>query len=351
MLHSYAKLLEIQAWHGFYPDGVCRVLRIEPTAPSGRWLSELRMRMHPLPGGLAVYGLRRADGSSEIPLPDPLDLLFAVKVQDPSFHNFTELPALPNGAVYLYLPVDSRVPLQLHRAAVTAGALPKLQEPNRAGSVRLTLLGRSGQVLGEEMATVVAGEVQPRLSLAGHPEGLYRLESSGEDSRWIYLHARARPSWFALVRMRFAAGELSPAEARIHRIELTARAVLWDYRVIVRRPEADSASTYQIVHQPAVNRGRDAGSEDEPLHFSAPEEWVMADGRRMLRFVSVTAGNPWEPARIPFSELPRGGITLERTKAPNPGRPNEETSAPAVIVANLPNPSPKQFEPIVTVHI
>jgi hypothetical protein len=102
---TYLPLLSVEAGHGYFSDGACRDLELQPTAASAARLAHCGCLLRPLPGGLAVA----CDGDSLDALrlqaadpDDPFCVDLLARSHDPLFANYTEAPP-PDGTAGVML--------------------------------------------------------------------------------------------------------------------------------------------------------------------------------------------------------------------------------------------------------
>ncbi|MEL6865371.1 MAG: hypothetical protein AAFP19_13175 [Bacteroidota bacterium] len=104
MTISYAKLFEVRILHTYYSENQSPDFELVPTQKSVQILRNLRLKMRPLNNGLAVYApISNSDLLLEFPfeLTDQIVFSFELKLTNPHFLNFTNLPLdLANNIIY-----------------------------------------------------------------------------------------------------------------------------------------------------------------------------------------------------------------------------------------------------------
>jgi hypothetical protein len=119
-MKKYLPLLTLDLSHGYYRDGCCSGLRIEPTLATQRLLANYRCVFRSLPGGAQIVVATEA-GRSWIPLSAGMRFGFRLVLQDPDFGLYTDLSALSAETAPCY--INSQVSVSTP-VALTLGSHP-----------------------------------------------------------------------------------------------------------------------------------------------------------------------------------------------------------------------------------
>jgi len=92
---KYQQLFSLELQHAFYSDGRCRDFVIEATPETQNLLANLRCVQKSLPNGLRILIQVSNDNTPFIALPSTLLFNFRLRLQNPDFTLFTDLPIVP----------------------------------------------------------------------------------------------------------------------------------------------------------------------------------------------------------------------------------------------------------------
>jgi len=292
--NGWTLLLALQCRHAYFSDGVCRPLRVHPSAACLAQLARHRMLWRPLPGGGEIHA--PVDAPAGYDESGPLTMLLVS--EDEYLMNYTG-GAWPQGPERLpsvwYVDnlrarqgllhpedgysVPQRLPLMGHRFQWA---------PEQPVAVRtLALLDALGRTALE--AAPSAQQPQPAITLDLSPldEGRYTLLLNGLAALDFYLcDAPASRLWG--VCALYAGGAISPQR---YTIALRGRETHWRYTLIAPGPDPDYRQCTVRGERRAI-----AGAAPEPIAFSDEGEPLLVDGRKAARYTSL------QP--LPLSEFP-----------------------------------------------
>jgi hypothetical protein len=159
----FVTLFTARVRHDYYPDGVCRDVSVEPTAPTRRLIDRYRLRIGELPDGIVVCTPTSPDGKTSL-LSVKRNEVFAfhLRVRNPDFPLFTDLQELVGKSDPVY----------------TNAGLP-------TGGRALKLIDR--KAWSTETVVVPAGSSKIKFTLGGNP-----LADSGD------VHKLPRPADFSI---------------------------------------------------------------------------------------------------------------------------------------------------------
>jgi hypothetical protein len=182
---KFVTLFGLRLRHDYYPDGVCRDLRCEPTGDTRRLLERYRLRLRELPDGIAVSVPLGADGKSAlVALKRDEVFAFDLRARDADFALFTDLRELAGKADPIYTNAGL--------AAKDGGAL-KLAERKPARAADPTLLA------GVELS------YDKSMPEPGKDEAAFEIRFKARAARWAYYLVTDRTGDFSIVDSSAAA--------------------------------------------------------------------------------------------------------------------------------------------------
>ena len=397
MASAFKKLFEVRFSHAFYADGVNPDLVVEPTEPCHRFIAGHHLLFRPGAGEFAVFYPAGGEGMPEIGFEEAVSLHFSLRLTNPFFSNFTDLPHKTREAAYLFSNRETPGELQTGEVVLPRGVLPPLHVAGGKTSADPELFTAEGEQIFAETVPVKEGLAHATRSLRGFAGGLYRLDAAGAEPRWVYVHRAMGAPWFGLLDLRFVPSRLPPqAPPPLLEIGFAARAAQWKYQVVLNHP--DENVQYRIVQLDAAfstgappgnglaeeteteedereedehgkrRRRRKGGKEGSPLgpqppppepktsppelYFSEPASVELGEGKKMLEFLTAPRpGRPGDEGLIPYRQEPRKHITLVSYGNGTGGLDREQRSNPTPLLEDLPNPSPHQADPLVTIQV
>jgi len=235
MTTSYRVLLSVNMRHAYFANGGLGQVAVQPTPATAERLRRAGLLLKHQPDGFLLL----ASGHAGLRLGAPL--LFSLRVLDPYFLNYSDLP-LNNGPLRTYYLSPQKADptaLRLHAGPVL-GTLDQLplrplqfwQPLDSANTVTAVLSGYpAGPVLAQQVvptgAKWVAVDVRPWGS------GRYQLQAGAETLVFFaddYLAAQ-RP-WGVLA---FDEAVLATTTPLAYTLSIASRPTYWQYQVVMRR--------------------------------------------------------------------------------------------------------------------
>lgn len=155
---KYQPLFNLEIRHGYYTDGVCPDLRIEPTPGAAQTLQNFRCVLKPIANGLRVLVPVNEKNAPFIAIPKKTAFRFHLFTNNPAFSLFTDLGEFERVNAPLYT------------------------QPARAGSPNLELVSQKARA--GEVFTVQNPALLESFTLAGRPapgarRSAFRIQSQG----------------------------------------------------------------------------------------------------------------------------------------------------------------------------
>lgn len=262
MTTNYKALFQVQCQHAYFSDGICRSLRMTPTAQCLALLSRYGCILRPDVRGVAVYGSSEPKWQS---LNELKPLSFALSVIDGDLASFTDTGSTvtgaadatvfsfsnvsddddsPNGAsetILLHPPgnvfANSLVPVQPSRFTYTAAA---------QNSAALQIVDALGNLVWVQDPST-QGLTSVAIDLSNLSEGRYRLNCGGDAPYDFYRTATPAAAVWAFIDIypaRIPAGTQSPATFLL---SLSPRSSFWRYYIVSQSPVERSYQDYRIL--------------------------------------------------------------------------------------------------------
>ena len=327
MSSGFLPLFTVQCRHDYFADGVCRPLKLVPTATCALILARYQLRFRPESGGGVIYyqpGVSPLDQFLET-----APLAFYLLNQDPALASYTSFgtatDALAPGAFYFdnleALPEGEDLVCLNPPGPLMAPQLPiypqrfnlPVYPPVRA--VALSLRRHLTDVNGTPAWQALSPDAALSklvIAPAALDEGRYQLAIDGCDVLDFWFGAASQPVWGVIAiylggRFQFdnfkstipiidLNGQVCP---KTYTIRLSARSLPWRYCLIGQSGAVADFDQYELVATP---RG------GMPLSFIGSQGELM-DGRPIYCFVS--------PVALALAERP--GDTLSVVLRPRQG--------------------------------
>ncbi|MEM7660355.1 MAG: hypothetical protein AAF399_29890, partial [Bacteroidota bacterium] len=280
------KLFRINCLHEYYGDQVCRDLELVPSPETETELKNCRLTFKNLPGGgIVFYHKTQSTPILKSPAFRPRKLTFLLKNTNKNFLHFSDLPYLPEGAIY-YLNNLGKPPKKGAFQALHEG--PYLHaDPAKPMYVMPTIfdLSFAKEVAYKDIVVVDAWGNQvelPDLSiersaikrhlhpidLSDHPEGRYQIKAKGikEVVLDAYVGGPTLEGAFGIVDLFFTsevekANQIANDQEIQYReleVRINTRSTYWRY--------------YLINRTDAIFSDQSITNQDKKLKFSKPEE-------------------------------------------------------------------------------
>lgn len=239
---SYRVLLSVVMRHAYFTDGRLCQLAAQPTPATAERLRRMGLLLKTLPDGFLVL----ASQPGVRPLVEE-PLLFSLRVLDPYFVNYSDLPLLA-GLAHTYClgpPVADPPALRLHTGPVVGAADQLLLQPLQfqqvvvpaAGTTAVLSRYPAGPVLWQQPVPAQATRVAIDVRLWG--SGRYQLQV-GEETVLFYAddYLAAQRPWGLLA---FDAAVLTTATPLAYTLSFAARPTYWQYQLVARRAPLPTA--------------------------------------------------------------------------------------------------------------
>jgi len=284
-MKKYHQLFRIDVKHDYFTDGVLRGFAIEPTPYTQQLMRQYDLRLQNHAEGITIYCGLEEGASMTTSLSGLYNLCFLLKIQDPSFINYTDLPLLGQEGKKYYFSnngLEQEAGLstkRLQKAAFVSGqdGLPfhplfyQHLLPKNTEKAQFTLKGLGQNAVDQDQVAEwnfipeekKPGETEPikasvlQLGFTKSPWGKYELNISGEESLVFgVMPGDIMPSTFAMI-------EIMPQLENFDQYEISfqARKTSWRY-YIINKNEIDT-STIRINKGSANQVNGDA--EEVPL--------------------------------------------------------------------------------------
>jgi hypothetical protein len=263
MTTNYKELFQIQCQHAYFGDGICRSLRMTPTAQCAALLSRYGCLLRPDVRGVAVYYPTEPKWQS---LSELKPLSFALTAIDGDVASFTDTgPAMPGAAdatvfnfsnltdsdrfstgasetILLHPPGDafanSLVPVRSPRFTYTV-------TPSQ-NSAALQIVDPLGNLVWTQDSST-EGLPSISIDLSNLSEGRYRLSSKGGTPYDFYMTATPAATVWAFIDIypaRIPVGTQSPATFVL---SLNPRSSFWRYYIVSQSPSERTYQDYRIA--------------------------------------------------------------------------------------------------------
>jgi len=324
ILFKYEKLFSVQALHNYYSSKACPDLIFEPTAECQQSLLNLNLKYKTGANGFTIFAETDEVGDLLKSFSGAKKLVFALRSNNPYFHNFSDLPLEQEaGEIYYFnnsttnsLDVFSMgtARLLMHSGTeVSSSHLLKIFGDNYRFELSGTGAARTASLINLDQGTTVKTQekeavnnaYQYDFTLEGLVPGRYRLDVGGtEEDRFYYDPVLCRKKIIGLVEIffsvptsyRFYTGAGKP-NYKEYCLAFQNRKTFWRY----------------IVYN------KNGTSLPDPIINQATNPWTFTDSGGGV-FVSDSV--------IPLQESAITGISLLA----------DSTDPSSVLLENLPNP-------------
>lgn len=284
-MKKYHKLFRVDVKHDYFTDGVLRGFTIVPTPYTQQLMQQYDLRLQKHAEGITIYcGLEEGE-SMTANLSSSHNLCFLLKIQDPSFINYTDLPLLgQEGKKYYFSNIDLEEEAglstkRLQKAAFVSGQDGLLFQPlfyqhllpKNTEKAQFTLKGLGQNAVDQDQVAEwkfipeekKPGETEPikasvlELGFTKSPWGKYELNISGEESLVFgVMPDNEILSTFGMI-------EIMPKAESFEQYEIgfQARKTSWRYYVI-NKSEIDTTTIR--INKGSANQVND-NAEEIPL--------------------------------------------------------------------------------------
>lgn len=260
-MKKYHKVFRIDLKHDYFADGVLRGFTIEPTPHTQQLMRQYDFRLQKHQEGITIYCGVEEGGSMATVLSKSHNLCFLLKIQDPYFINYTDLPLLgQEGKKYYFSNIgleqepDSAIkPLQKTSFVSEQDSLlvhPLYYQHQLPLDTKQAVfdLAKFGQHTRHQDQVAewkfIPGETSPaptppflQLDFTKSPLGKYELNIPGEESLVFgVMPGNVMPSTFGMI-------EIMPQAESFEQYEISfqARKTIWRY-YIINKSEIDTTT-------------------------------------------------------------------------------------------------------------
>lgn len=323
-MKKYQQLFRIDVKDDYFADGVLRGFTIEATPYTQQLMRQYDLRLQNHAGGITIYCGLEEGASMATSLSSLHNLCFLLKIQDPSFINYTDLPLLgQEGKKYYFsnISLEQEAGLstkQLQKATFVSGQDGLLFHPlfyqhllpKNTEKAQFTLKGLGQNAVDQDHVAEwkfipeekKPGETEPikasvlELGFTKLPWGKYELNIEKDDSIVFGVMAgNVMPSTFGMI-------EIMPQTESFeqYKISFQARKTSWRYYIInkseidtttirINKGSAnlvnDNAEEIPLV-QPIVQNNTELGNGDKATLLELNE--VMALKERPIEFMHLS---------------------------------------------------------------
>jgi hypothetical protein len=263
MTTNYKELFNIQCQHTYFSDGICRSLRLAPTAQCLALLSRYGCLLRPDVRGVAVYCPTEPKWQS---LNELKPLNFALTAIDGDMASFTDMGPAVSGAAdatvftfsnltdYDHSSTGASEAIPLHPPGnVFANSLVPVHPPRftytvtpSQNSAALQIVDPLGNVVWLQGSST-QGLTSISIDLSNLSEGRYQLSSGGGAPYDFYMTATPAAAVWAFIDIypaRIPVGTQSPAAFVL---SLSPRSSFWRYYIVSQSPAERTYQDYRIA--------------------------------------------------------------------------------------------------------
>ncbi len=289
MARFFDKLFDIELLHDYYTSGKSRDFILSPTADTIQLIKGYRSliknrasddRSENTVGLSVVYEATDNAHTPLIPINQNERFRFAMKLVNPTFLNFTDIPAKNNSNEIYYYHNNSGSPLtqevlELQPKVFTYRVTSAFTPDN------LKVFGIDGSEITALQATLSGGpDFEVELDLSGYPDGKYKLElfdgitSTGESQDIYFDNALKAEGVFGIVEI-YKANNDFPHETL--QIQFNKSEVYWKYFVLVKAGDIGT-DTYEVIDAEDYSGGGTAieFSKVDSGSYTAADDAVVA---------------------------------------------------------------------------
>lgn len=332
MNRSYHKLCGLGFRHNYYTNGYCRDFALSPCADTVVMMKRVRLKWGSLAKTQASdFSLlqEQAGGLPLVAAPSSYLLRFKMRLENPHFLNFTNLPSKKRDEIYFWenLPsssvLDASIKIFSVAGNVYAWSGLTLGTPDATGTVTATHLA-SGKAFTAPSFTENGVRIA-RIKMEGLPVGIYELtEDGGAITKKIYNDPEVfGQDVFGVLHLNCDAS-LAPS----YTLSFSAKSTPWVYYLILAQGTlAHSNFIYEIHHVPPVGPALVT-----ILPVTSPNAEELAKVASLIQMNPGTAVLVHKTSSsLPYQEAARSYIKLGR-------RPSTGLTAPTYLINHLPNP-------------
>lgn len=331
-LFNYQKIVELQVWTDYYQGLQSGDFQFIPEQAAQRTLRNLGLKQKDVAGGFRLFAAVDETGIlQKDPVSVPFKLVFFMRLTNPRFVNFSNLPFdLGASKVYYFsnqannkrevfntgsdsLLLNQNDTTTLADQIKTSGKVYSHTHDGNAGLKTAELVSvDTDEVLATQELAPVDEHYNFQFKLEGFSAGRYKLMlDGGELDRFYYAAELGLASYFGVIEL-FSQVDVDYkwftnaglVSTKTYRLAFKRRETLWRYKVI-NRNELE-------LTNPGVRE------TDNPWEFTDSGDHVFVSNSPM-----------------PLKEAPIKGIALR----------SDQTDAASVLITDLPNPDPDLIKP------
>lgn len=188
MIVRYPSLFTLAIAHGFYEDGTSRDFDFVLPADTATLLRRGRLVARTLDGTLHVLFQAGADGTPVASI-DGQTLRIGLRLQNPSFFNFTSSPGSPGTAIARYRNATDPATLDAAEAVTRQGRLLSHALGSAVRPLTVTLTNAQGIEVATD--TLASGDDRTTVSfdLSGQPGGAFSVQEGSGPTTTYYVDA------------------------------------------------------------------------------------------------------------------------------------------------------------------
>lgn len=303
---KYEQLLKVKVLHDFFIDGAAKNIEIYPDSQTKLRLKQYNLKSSQEGSNLVIgFGQTAMVGPAILDLKMPLKLSFWIKVNDPNFLNYTDIPYEFGDYIYHftnrindkledeYANLSSDEFVGSNDRLPVAGAILDYRLSEPMDNLQVEVINELGEVVFERQykgSTSVCS-----LNLSQEPAGKYTLVLDGLEEFSFYLAPEGVKNIFGVIDLYIDPNDNSPfslfdngepIKKKEFKIHFQTRAVKWKYIVMETNPNNPQHSDYEIY---------DNSQGAEEVEFSDAEDVLMESGIKAIVF--------WTENPIPFREV------------------------------------------------
>jgi hypothetical protein len=303
---KYEQLMKVNMLHDYFVDGIAKQVEITPDNFTKIRLKQYQLKCAQEGSGLIIgFGQSTNTSSAISVITEPLKLTFWLKINDPNFLNYTNIPYTFGDYIYHFtnrpndklddenanlssdefVRVTDRLPL--------AGAVLdyRLEEPME--NLHVEVANELGEIVFERRYNGVTSVCT--LNLSQEPAGKYTLLLDGLEEFSFYISPDGVKNVFGVIDIYIDPKDKSPfslfedgkpVKRKEFKVHFQARAVKWKYIFMETNPNNPQHTEYEIY---------DNAKGDKVQKFSDAQNVTFENGSKAVIFNTLTA--------IPFREV------------------------------------------------
>ncbi len=279
----FKKLFEVNVEHNYYTEGKSHDFEISPTEECSRVLKNYGLLFKRTASGFVLFYKGYKDSASVIQPLKPVNkdcvYTFTVKLNNPFFVNFSELPVInkPEGIYYFdnltlnknaaneLLLVDDTIKKYAgdKDAIVLKSSIYSYEVTTASPSSDLKILDKAGNILRDVTINNSGGKIKAQFDLTSLPVGVYKTTADGilyetfyKDPKLLYeniwgiIEIFKNSSVPADYRFADSAGNVT---SKPYKITFQRRATFWKYIVINKYKLVTPGLNVQIGANPPIS--------------------------------------------------------------------------------------------------